>query len=110
MAIFKDSGQANYSVDREGEDTILRGDFSNTLELPSIEDNPICMSLTIEKLAQTRGITKIIFFQKREYEYDFDQTQMLNEIAELFVHISKEKNMYSYQALLFGNCRNFVDK
>ncbi|MBN2422393.1 type II/IV secretion system ATPase subunit [Candidatus Woesearchaeota archaeon] len=98
-----------FSVDREGEDNILRGDYSKSLQLPSIEDNPRCMAKTVEKLAQTHGITKIIFFQKREYEYDYEQTMMLNEIAKLFLYYSKDKTTFSYQALSFGRCRRFVD-
>ncbi len=98
-----------FSVDREGEDNILRADYTNSLELPSIEDNPSCMAKTIEKLAQTHGITKIAFLQKREFEYDFEQTRILDEIARLFMHYSKDRAVFSYEGLSFGNCRKFAD-
>ncbi|MBD3203294.1 hypothetical protein GF327_03305 [Candidatus Woesearchaeota archaeon] len=110
MAIQKSSQNITFSVDREGEDNILRGNYSKSIQIPSIEDNPRCMAKTIEKLAQSHGITKIVFYQKREYEYDYDQTVMLNEIAQLYLHYSRDKTRFSYQALTFGKCRRFVDK
>ncbi len=97
-----------FSVDRIGEETILRGDFSQSSMIPSLEDSPFTMSSVIEKLAQTTGITKIVFFQKREYEYDFQQTSLLKEIAKLYSKLSREKDKFSIAALTFGRCRNFA--
>ncbi|MBN1501935.1 type II/IV secretion system ATPase subunit [Candidatus Woesearchaeota archaeon] len=109
MAFENTPGEPVFSVDREGEDNVLRGDFSKTTLIPSVEDNALCMAKTCEKLAQTKGITKIVFFQKREYEYDYEQTQLLNEIAKLYLHLTKEKNMFSYHALNFDNCKRYTD-
>ncbi|MBU0756810.1 MAG: type II/IV secretion system ATPase subunit [Nanoarchaeota archaeon] len=109
MVIIEKAEEIKYTIDREGEDNILRGDYSKSFQLPSIEDNPLCMAKTIEKLAQTRGITKIVFFQKREYEYDYSQAAMLNEIAKMYLHLSKDKQTYSYEALTFGRCKRFAD-
>ena len=109
MRFQKDSSQPVYSTDRIGEDSILRADYSQSNMIPSLEDNPVCMAITIGKLAESSGITKIIFFQKREYEYEYEQTQMLNEIARLYKHFVREKERFSYQALCFGKCRRFSD-
>lgn len=98
-----------YTIDREGEDNILRADYSKVPQVPSIEDNPFCMAKTIEKLAQTRGITKLVFFQKREYEYDYEQSEILNEVARLYLHFSKEKERFSYRSLTFESCKRFAD-
>ncbi|MBT3463732.1 type II/IV secretion system ATPase subunit [archaeon] len=106
---ISNSQEPEYSIDREGEDNILRADYTKTNILPSIEDNPLCMSMTIEKLAQSRGITKVIFSQKREFEYEYEQTEMLNEIAKIYLHLTKEKSMLSYQGLTFGTCKKFAD-
>ena len=98
-----------FSIERIGEETIIRGDFSNSSYVPSIEDSPFTMAKVIEKIAEITGVTKIIFFQKREYEYDFQQTLLLNEIAKLYAKISREKEKFSITALDAGRCRNFAD-
>lgn len=98
-----------FTVDRVGEETILRGDFSNTPMIPSIEDSPFTMSKVVEKIAEMTGITKIVFFQKREYEYDYEQTLILVEIAKIYSKLSRETDKFSISGLSFGKCSTFAD-
>ncbi|MBW3003082.1 type II/IV secretion system ATPase subunit [Candidatus Woesearchaeota archaeon] len=88
-----------YEVIKEGEDTILRFDMEACSFAPSIEDVPICMAKVIEALAEAGVVTKIVLTQKRDYEYDFYQTQLLQEIARVFNMFSKQKEVFGYQAL-----------
>jgi len=39
---------SSYDVIKEGEDTVLRIDYENALEVPSLEDSEQCMADTIE--------------------------------------------------------------
>ncbi len=103
------SQEINFSVERIGEETILRADFSNSSFSPSIEDSSYTMAKVVEKLAETGSITKIVFFQKREYEYDFEQTIILKEIASVYAQLSREKDRLSLTALTFGRCKNFSE-
>lgn len=98
-----------FTIDRVGEETILRADFSNTPLIPSIEDSQFTMSKVIEKMAELSGITKIVFFQKREYEYDYQQTMLLYEIAKIYAKFSREKDRFSMAGLSFGKCSSFSD-
>ncbi|MFH2021615.1 MAG: type II/IV secretion system ATPase subunit [archaeon] len=98
-----------FSVERIGEDTILKCDFSQTAFVPSIEDSAFTMSKIIEKLAEKTGVTKIIFFQKREYEYDYAQTEIVKEIAILYGKLSREKDTFSISGLTFGKCNKFAE-
>jgi archaeal flagellar protein FlaI len=91
-----------FTVERIGEETILRADFTHASMVPSVEDSAFTMSKVIEKLAQITGVTKIVFLQKREYEYDLQQTALLNEIARLYSRLSREKERFSINALSFG--------
>jgi archaeal flagellar protein FlaI len=79
-----------YTVERSGEDSILRIDCDECNKIPSIEDSPLCMARTIDKLIHLKNVTKIIYSQKRDYEYGYNQTQLLVEIGNLFVHIVKQ--------------------
>ena len=81
--LFGDS-ENSYDVVKEGEDTVLRLDYEKSLEVPSLEDSEQCMSDTIEKLIANRNITKIVFTQKRDYEYDYPQTRILAEFCKVY--------------------------
>ncbi len=99
----------NFSVERVGEDTILKADFSESPMFPSIEDNGFTMSKVIEKMAEISGITKIAFYQKREYEYDYQQTMLLSEISKLYSKLSREKERFGVTAITAGKCKNFSE-
>ena len=92
----EDKKPFSYDLIREGEETILRIEAESLQYLPSIEDNPSIMARTISLLMETGTITKIVFVQKRDYEYDFYQTQLLTEIAQLYNKLAKQKDLFSY--------------
>lgn len=94
----------DYEVIREGGENTLRIDANNRRYVPSVEDSAVCMSDTIEKLAKVKSATKVVFSQKREFEYDFEQTQMLVEIAQLYLKLSREKDKFSLNALASFGC------
>lgn len=96
----------DYEIIREGEETTLRINYEKYFKIPSIEDDSLCMSSTIDLLVKVGTVTRIVFYQKRDYEYDFDQVQLLNEIARLFNMLARQKNLFSYEALSFnGLCK-----
>lgn len=98
MPLFE-KAPGSYEVIREGEETILVIDYEEVSIPPSIEDSPVCMSTTIDKLAEVGPVTKIVFHQRRGYEYDYAQAQMLLEIARMYNRLIKQKNLFSYTAL-----------
>ena len=86
----------SYELIREGEEIILRIDCEELHYIPSLEDNPSTMGNTINIMTETGTITKIVFIQKRDYEYDYYQTQLLLEIAQLYIKLSKQKELFSF--------------
>ena len=101
----------SYEIVREGEDTILKVNTEGDVKIPSIEDDPICMAKTVEKLTENPGVTKIVFSQKRDYEYDYSQTKLLKEIGRLYNQLAKQKDLFSYEALAFGgDSRNLTTR
>jgi len=89
----------DYEVVHEGEENILYISLEDVPYAPSLEESSVVMARTIEILTKVNGITKIIFTQKRDYEYEYSQTQMLVEIADAYKRIIRERNYFSYQAL-----------
>src|SRR3989344_8879185 len=100
----------SYEIIREGEDAILRVNCERLLRSPSIEDDPVYMAKTVETLLEVGKVTKILFYQKRDYEYDYDQTMMLREIAGLYAKLISQKDMFSYDILsLNGKCVRYAN-
>ncbi len=89
----------SYEVLHEGEETILRVNAENWLTVPSLEDDPITMSRTMDMLIEVSQTARLIFSQKRDYEYDYNQTRMLAEIALLYNRLVKEKDIISFERL-----------
>ena len=88
-----------YDVLHEGEENILHVNAEKWLTVPSLEDDPITMSRTIDMLIEISSATRIIYSQKRDYEYDYHQTRMLVEIAQVYNKLIKEKDTISYAKL-----------
>lgn len=92
MALFEN--KKKYEIIREAEDVILRIDYDGHSHIPSIEDNEAVMSLAVETIMEVGEITKIVFFQKRDYEYDYPQTRLLVELAKAYKEIIRQKDLF----------------
>jgi len=92
-------GVFSYDLIREGDEIILRIDCEKLPYAPSLEDNEKVMGKTIDILTEAGTVTKIVFVQKRDFEYDYGQTEMLVEIAKLYTQLIKRKDIFSYHAL-----------
>ena len=101
MALFGETKKPfSYDVVKEGEDTVLVVDLEEYAHVPSLEDDEVCMSRTIDILAEVTNITKIVYTQKRNFEYDYSQTLMVQEIAKLYSQLSKRRDVFSYGNML----------
>jgi len=89
-----------YDIVKEGEETIIIIDLEQYQQIPSLEDDPVCMSRTVDILAEAGNATKIVYAQKRNYEYDFNQTMIIQEIARLYSQFSKRRDVLSYDNLM----------
>ncbi len=97
MLFGKTPGQ--YEVVREGEERVLRIKYEDVPRVPSIEDDPFAMSRVVELLIENPDTTKVVFLQKREFEYDYAQTAMLAEIAMLYKKLVRDKKAFQYAEL-----------
>lgn len=110
MPLFNKKGLFSYEILREGEEVILRIDCEEYPTIPSLEDDPKMMAKTTEILLEVRTVTKIIFHQKRNFEYEYGQTLLLLEVANLFRDLSKRKELFSYNSLVFDpSCTKCVN-
>lgn len=111
MALFdKSKNGLPYELVREGEDTILKVNCENLTTVPSLEENPSLMAFTMERLIENKAATKIVFVQKRDYEYDYAQTRILMELALLYNKLVKEKEVFSYESIRIKASLKYVDR
>ena len=61
MPLFNGKKLCSYDVIREGDEVTLKINCEKCSSLPSLEDNPQCMSMTIIKLVEVGNVTKIVF-------------------------------------------------
>ncbi len=104
MVLFKKKVQpGEHEVIREGTEEVIHLNYEEYPRVPSIEEDSIVMSSVIEKLSQSPGVSRIVFHQRKKYEYNFNQTQILVEIAQIYNHFIKQKNILTQAALeVFG--------
>ncbi|MBU1854144.1 MAG: hypothetical protein KKF89_00340, partial [Nanoarchaeota archaeon] len=88
----------SYETLKQGEDNVLKINCDKITRAPSIEDDELYMSKTVEFLIENPGTTKIVFSQKRDYEYDYAQTVILTEIAHLYNELLKNKDLFSHES------------
>jgi hypothetical protein len=66
----------------------------------SIEDFDVCMATTIDKLRNVKKIDRIILSERREHEYDYDQTKLLLEVANLYNKLLSEERVLESPVLM----------
>jgi type IV secretory pathway ATPase VirB11/archaellum biosynthesis ATPase len=82
-----------YELVKEGPDTLLKINATSWSSTPNIENNPLIMARVIDLLIENPNVTRIIFTQRRNYIYNYEQTQMLIEISNIYNHLFKQKNI-----------------
>ena len=101
MSLFGETKKPfTYDILREGEETIVLIDLEQYQHIPSLEDDEVCMSRTMDILAEAGIVTKIVYVQKRNYEYDYSQASMVQEIAKLYSQLTKKRDVLGYDTLL----------
>lgn len=94
------SKDKDYEVVKHGAESILKINYLEKNDFPSIEDNPLTMRDIIKRLVQIPSTTKIVFVHNKNYEYDFEQISLLKEISGVYSNLSKEKELFSSGQLI----------
>lgn len=92
-----------YEVLREDGEVVIKFNYEGHHITPSIEDDGKIMFAAIQSLNEVKNATKIVFWQKRDYEYDFTQVGYLAEVARLYERFQSEKQKFSIVQSQTGN-------
>src|SRR3989344_1085554 len=99
MLFSKKTKPGDYEIIKEGKEEAIYFNYSGYPYSPSIEDSEFCMSKVIDALAQNPSVTRIVFNQMKNYEYPYDQTQMLIEVATIYNYFVKQKKIITLSDL-----------
>ena len=81
----------SYEVQRQGGEDILYINYLGAPYVPSLSDSPEVMERTVDALIENPNVSRIIFVQQKNYNYDFRETSLLLEIAQLYVYFVKQE-------------------
>ncbi|RME54183.1 hypothetical protein D6777_04625 [Candidatus Woesearchaeota archaeon] len=95
MVLKKKVAPGGYEIVREGSEEIMRINYESVPYSPSIEDDPNVMMDVIDKLVEAPSTSRVTFLQRRHYNYNHEQTQLLMEIAQLYSYLVKRKKALS---------------
>jgi type IV secretory pathway ATPase VirB11/archaellum biosynthesis ATPase len=96
----------SYEVHREGGEDILYINYMGAPFVPSLEDSPKIMERTIDALIENPNVSRIVFVQQKNYNYDFEETSFLLEIAQLYIYFLRQERILSQEKLI-TNCEEF---
>ena len=89
----------SYEVQREGREDVLYINYLGAPFVPSLADSYEIMGRTIDSLIENPNISRIVFVQQKNYNYDFNETSMLLEIAQLYVYLLKQERILAHERL-----------
>ncbi len=92
-------GGLDARVIQEDNESILEVNCFNVSFFAPLEDSDTWMAKVIFKLMQYREVTQIRLAERRIYEYDRAQTQMLKEIAEVLRFVRTNNTLYNPYAM-----------
>ena len=90
--------------DFETRNGLLVVNCANCLFGSSLEDFDVCFAKTIDKLIELKKVERIVLSGIREYEYDFEQTKILMEIADVYDKLVNRENILNYSLLGDQKC------
>ena len=99
----------SYEVQKEGGEDVLYINYLGAPFVASVSDSPEVMERVIEALIENPNISRIVLVQQKNYNYDFEETSILLELAQLYVYFLKQEKILSQEKLV-TNCPQFFSQ
>ncbi len=105
-----EKGDKLYStrVQRESGEDVLYVNYLGASYVPSLEASAEVMDRTIDSLIENPNVSRLVFVQQKNYNYDFNEVSLLLEISQLYVHFMKQEKILSRNKLI-TNCEQFFN-
>ena len=100
MKFKKGAPLYSYEIRREGGEDVIYFNYLGAPFVPSLADYLEVMGRTVDALVENPNVSRIVFVQQKNYNYDFEETSFLLEIASLHVHLVKQEKILSREKLV----------
>ena len=107
MQFEKEEGLYSYDVKREGGEDVIYINYMGAPYVPSISEHQEVMERTIDALIENPNVSRIVFVQQKNYNYDFTETSYLLDIAQLYVYLLKQEKILTQEKLISANAELF---
>src|SRR6056297_838506 len=108
MEFSQDTPLYGYETKKEGGEDVLYINYNGASYVPRLEDSGDVMSRTIDSLIENPNASRIVFVQKKNYNYDNEETMRLLEISQLYVYLIKQEKILSQRRLMASEQRIFA--
>jgi type IV secretory pathway ATPase VirB11/archaellum biosynthesis ATPase len=98
----------SHDVKREGGEDVLYVNYLGAPFVPSIADSSEVMAKTMDILMENPNVSRIIFVQQKNYNYDLEETSLLIEISQLYTYFVKQEKILSREKI--GNIEQFFSQ
>lgn len=99
MEFTPDTPLYSDQVKRKGGEDILYINYLGAPFVPNICSQGEVMEQVIDSLIQNPNVSRVILVQQKNYNYDLREVSMLIEIAQLYVHFTKQERILSADKL-----------
>tara|TARA_Y100000034_G_scaffold133740_1_gene200122 strand:- start:1853 stop:4141 length:2289 start_codon:yes stop_codon:yes gene_type:complete len=100
----------SYEVKREGGEDVIYINYLGAPYVPSLSESSEIMGRTIDILIENPNVSRIVFVQQKNYNYDFKETSYLLEIAQFYIYLIKQEKILSQEKLITGNEQFFSQR
>ncbi|MFH1311197.1 MAG: type II/IV secretion system ATPase subunit [Nanoarchaeota archaeon] len=99
--MVQNEGKPLYSheIKREGGEDIIYINYLGAPFVPSLTEYPEVMEMTINALTENPNVSRVVFVQQKNYNYDFKETLFLIEIANFYTYLFKQERILSKEKL-----------
>jgi archaeal flagellar protein FlaI len=106
MQFKQNTSLYSYEVRKEGGENVLYINYLGAPFVASIADSSEVMRQVIDSLIENPNVSRVVLVQQKNYNYDFNETAILLELAQLYVYFFKQERILS-QKKLITNCEQF---
>ncbi len=100
MQFNKETKLYSYEIQRKGGEDIIFINYIGAPYVPSISEHAEVMERTIDVLMDNPNVSRVVFVQQKNYNYDFKETAFLLEIAQFYVYLVRQEKILSQEKLI----------
>ncbi|MBU0893862.1 MAG: type II/IV secretion system ATPase subunit [Nanoarchaeota archaeon] len=109
MQFKRDTPLYSYDIQRQGGEDVLYINYLGAPFVPDIANYAEIMERAVDVLVENPNISRMVFVQQKNYNYDINEVGMLLEIAQLYVYFVKQERILSRDKL-GGNEQVFTQR